>query len=592
MYRYRRDYPRPQFVREQWENLNGEWDFSFDDGNRGLQEQWEKKFPTEKKILVPFSYETKKSGIHDQTQHTVVWYSRTVSLETVGQSESLLLHFEGSDYYTSVYVNGTFAGSHEGGYNRFTFDITDVVRPGTNRITVRVEDSDRIDIPRGKQRWEKENFGCWYIQTTGIWKTVWLEKVPACRIESIKITPSPKDFSVFLSLEISGRKKEAENLSLSATVLFDGKIVNSCIQPVPSSLMPEIRLNIWDTAVSEWGLKFWTPETPDLYDLELRLFADGEEMDFITSYFGFRDISIAGRNVLLNRRPYYQRLILDQAYWNDSHLTAESDEDFITDIKKIKDAGYNGVRLHQKIEDERFYYLCDKYGLLVWCEAPSAYKFSDNLISAFTTQWMETVHQFYNHPSIVTWTVLNESWGVPRIKFNRSEQHFSEMLYHLTKAIDPMRPVIVNDGWEHTVSDILTLHDYEEDGSGMYDKYMKNIQEILAGKYFHNDFKTALADGYSYREQPILISEYGGIAFDGSSDGWGYGKKVATKEDYLARFDAVTTAIKRLPFVCGYCYTQVTDVQQEINGIMDINRNFKVSPDKLKEINLRPVTDK
>jgi hypothetical protein len=228
----------------------------------------------------------------------------------------------------------------------------------------------------------------------------------------------------------------------------------------------------------------------------------------------------------------------------------------------------------------------------VWCEAPSAYKFSDSLIADFAEQWIETVNQFYNHPSIVTWTVLNESWGVPGIKFDKKEQHFSEMLYHLTKSIDPMRPVIVNDGWEHTVSDILTLHDYEEDGSVLYNKYMKHIQEILAGTYFHNDFKTAFADGYSYREQPVLISEYGGIAFDGTGEGWGYGKKVSTKEDYLERFDAVTTAIKQLPFVCGYCYTQVTDVQQEINGIMDIKRNFKISPDKLKEVNLRKVTDR
>ena len=229
--------------------------------------------------------------------------------------------------------------------------------------------------------------------------------------------------------------------------------------------------------------------------------------------------------------------------------------------------------------------------MLIWCEAPSAYKFSDTLLTDFTNQWGETVRQFYNHPSIVTWTVLNESWGGPRIKFEKNEQHFSELLYHLTKALDPMRPVIVNDGWEHTVSDIITLHDYEEKGSILYDRYIQHIDEILAGTYFHNGFKTAFASGFKYRGQPVIISEYGGIAFNGTEDGGGYGKKVTGDKEYLNRFDDITTAIKRLPFVCGFCYTQVTDVQQEMNGIMDIDRNFKVPVEKLREINLRSVTE-
>jgi beta-galactosidase/beta-glucuronidase len=592
---YNEEYPRPQFVRGQWQNLNGEWDFSFDDEKKGLEQHWEQSFPRQKKILVPFTYETERSGIGDSTHHAVVWYNRSFHAEDPGKGKNILLHFEGCDYVTSVFINGLYAGCHRGGYNRFTFDITDAVRKGENRITVRVEDTESVEIPRGKQRWEKDNFGCWYVQTTGIWKTVWTETVPAERIDSVKITPQPADYAVDMSVALAGCIPSAEagrvqpTYKIKIDVTFAGERICSSTQQTAASGTTGFRLPLWNTAVSEWGLKLWTPETPDLYDVELQLIADDTVTDTVTSYFGLRDIRTENQRVLLNGHPYYQRLILDQAYWKASSLTAPDMNAFIEDIDKIKEAGYNGVRLHQKIEDERFYYLCDVKGLLVWCEAPSAYKFSDSLLTDFTQQWTETVRQLYNHPCIVTWTVLNESWGVPRIKTNRNEQHFSEMLYHLTKAIDPMRPVIVNDGWEHTVSDIITLHDYEEKGSVLYERYMKNMQGILDGTYFHNTFKTAFAEGFSYRGQPVMISEYGGIAFTGNGSGWGYGQKVADEESYLVRFEDITTAIKRLPFVCGYCYTQVTDVQQEINGIMDIDRKFKVPAEKLREINLRTV---
>jgi Beta-galactosidase/beta-glucuronidase len=582
-------YPRPQFVRGQWESLNGEWDFSFDDEGKGQEQHWERSFPSCKKILVPFSYETEKSGISDTAHHAVVWYDRQFRSEGPERGKRILLHFEGSDYLTSVYINGQYTGSHKGGYNRFSFDITDAVHTGENRITVRAEDTDSVEIPRGKQRWEKDNFGCWYVQTTGIWKSVWMETVPDRRIDSVKITPRLSDYAVDMNVALEGCCEGLQNCAIKIDVTFNGEPVCSSMQRAAAQGTGDFRLTLWNTAVSEWGLRLWTPETPDLYDVELQLIVDGAVTDTVTSYFGLRDIRTENQRVLLNGHPYYQRLILDQAYWKNTSLTAPDENAFVEDITKIKEAGYNGVRLHQKIEDERFYYWCDVKGLLVWCEAPSAYKFSDALLTDFSRQWIETVRQFYNHPSIVTWTVLNESWGVPRIKTDRREQHFSEMLYHLTKALDPMRPVIVNDGWEHTVSDIITLHDYEEKGSVLYERYVNNIKGILDGTYFHNTFKTAFADGFSYRGQPVMISEYGGIAFTGTGGGWGYGEKVTDEKSYLDRFDDVTTAIKKIPFVCGYCYTQVTDVQQEINGIMDIDRKFKVPVEQLREINLRTV---
>ena len=294
-------------------------------------------------------------------------------------------------------------------------------------------------------------------------------------------------------------------------------------------------------------------------------------------------------DILLNGRPLYQRLILDQGYWGPSHLTPPSEEALIEDIDKIHALGYNGLRKHQKTEDERFLYWCDVKGMLVWSEVASAYQFSDYAVEEFSREWMEIVRQNYNHPCIITWTPFNESWGISKVETNRMEQHFTEAIYHLTKSFDKHRPVIVNDGWEHTVSDIITLHDYEEVGEILKQRYTEFKDEIMTTEVYHSNHKSAFANGYAYKGQPVIISEYGGIAFNNDDSGWGYGNKVNTKEDFIRRFDNITTAVKELPYVCGFCYTQVSDVQQEINGLMDIDRNFKVEPEVIKEINERKV---
>ncbi len=342
-------------------------------------------------------------------------------------------------------------------------------------------------------------------------------------------------------------------------------------------------------ATLHWSARLWSPDSPNLYDIELRLTENGKVLDEVRSYFAMREIRIDDGKILLNGAPLYQRLILDQGYWPDSHLTPPSEEKLIEDIDKVQALGYNGVRKHQKIEDERFLYWCDVKGLLVWSEAAATYQYGDAAVEMFTREWMDIVRQQYNHPCIITWVPFNESWGVERIATRRDQQHFTEAIYYLTKSIDPYRPVIVNDGWEHTISDILTLHDYEESGDVLKERYLACKDRILAGKAYPGRDRKAFAQGYGYRGQPVMISEFGGIAFNNDDSGWGYGNKVDGKEDFLRRFDRITTAIKELPYVCGYCYTQVTDVQQEINGLMDAQRNFKVDADKIRQINLRPV---
>lgn len=589
---YIKDYPRPQFVRNNWENLNGTWDFGFDDANVGEKEKWYQEFKGDKKINVPFTYETKLSGIEDETRHDFVWYHRIITVDgTKLEKNRYILHFEGSDFITKVWVNGAYAGSHRGGYARCSFDVTNLVHDGENELTVKVEDSYDPQQPRGKQRWIKENFGCWYIQTTGIWKTVWSEYVPKIGLASVKMTPDLQNAALKLEYEVDAAEEVlGEDLIVTASVSFKGvPVAKQSVMANQKHVGTTMNVSYYGSVGLEWGVCTWTPSQPDLYDIDFTVIYKGEAVDEIGSYFAMREIRIDGPNILLNGHPLYQRLILDQGYWRDSHLTAPSEEALIEDIDKIHALGYNGLRKHQKIEDERFLYWCDVKGMLVWSEMAAAYQYSDYAVEEFAKEWMEIVRQNYNHPCIITWTPINESWGVSQVETRRVEQHFTEAVYHLTKSFDMMRPVIVNDGWEHTISDIITLHDYEEVGDTLYKRYTEYKDQIMTTEVYHSSGKSAFANGYEYKGQPMIISEYGGIAFNNDDSGWGYGNKVNTKEDFIRRFDDITTAVKKIPYCCGFCYTQVSDVQQEINGLMDIDRNFKVEPEVIKEINERQI---
>lgn len=576
------EYPRPQMRRKQWQDLNGLWDFAFDDAGRGEAEGWMHTFPAGQTIRVPYTYETPLSGIGDEGFHPQVWYHRTLTVDQPAAEKEWLLHFEGCDYRTLVWVNGQFVGEHIGGYTRFSFAIGRFLHAGENHITVKAEDTlDEAQV-RGKQRWKKENFACWYVQTTGIWKTVWLEQTDPARFEYLRITPRLQSQSVLVECEVAQRP--GQTLWAEISLSFEKKPIRTVRIPVQAGRC-SADISVYDTQVDFWGVRYWRPEDPALYDLELRLMEENETRDAVSSYFGMREISIEDGQVLLNGSPYYQKLILDQGYWQESHLTPPDSEALLRDIEAIQRMGYNGLRKHQKTEDERFLYWCDVKGLLVWCEMPSFYRYDSRAAISFTQQWLQVVRQNYNHPSIIVWTPLNESWGMPQVKGDFCQQEFSQAIYHATKMIDPMRPVIVNDGWEHTVSDILTLHDYEENAAAFLRRYLEGSQQLLEGKVFHNGYKKPFADGFSYRGQPILLSEFGGIAWDNEQQGWGYGNKVHSEEEFLKRFAEITHAIQQLPYCCGYCYTQLSDVQQEINGLLTIDRTYKIDPEKIRAVN-------
>lgn len=580
---YIKDYPRPQFVRKEWQNLNGEWNFVFDDKDEGEMKKYFDNFPISKKINVPFTYETKLSTIGDETIHYVVWYNKKILISKEQlYDKKIILNFEGSDYKTKVWINGIYVGENIGGYSRFAFDIENYITEGENDITVRVEDSLSKDQPRGKQRYKKESWECWYIQTTGIWKTVWIEWVSKKYLQSVKNTPKVDKIQLEIETNLLEEDFERHNYYIETEILFNGQILNKTIELLNTNYQ-KMEMNIVQEGI-EHILQQWSTSHPNLYDISYKLYCDNEVIDIIYSYFGIRNISIKENKIFLNGEQLYLKLILDQGYWKESHLTPPSEESLIKDIEGVLEFGYNGIRKHQKIEDERFLYWCDVKGVLVWSEMANCYNFNDDSLQRFINEWIRVVKQNYNHPSIIAWVPINESWGIPEISICEKEQNFATSLYYLTKAIDNTRFVISNDGWEHTVSDIITIHDYKQDAKLLYQEYMDKDMAVLKNSKEYNGRHKLFANGYKYEGQPVIISEYGGIAIR-SDEGWGYGKQAKDKEEFLDRYTKLTNAIYNIPYVSGYCYTQLTDVQQETNGLMDSKRNYKINPNIIKSVN-------
>lgn len=589
MKHYVKTYPRPQFVRKEWKNLNGEWEFIFDEYNEGEDKEYFVNFPKENnKIQVPFTHETQLSGIQDESVHNVVWYHKEITIsKNELNNKKVVIHFEGSDYLTKVWINGKYIGTHKGGYSRFSFDIENYLKLGKNEIIIKVEDSLAKEQPRGKQRYKKESWKCWYVQSTGIWKTVWLEFLPMYYIKNVKNIPDLDTKTIKLEYETNITEKEFENeqFYIETEISFNGKIVNTN-KTLLQNTYQEVIIPICQENVQH-EIQKWSPDTPNLYDITYILYKEDKMMDIVYSYFGVRKIEIQKNKILLNEKEIYLKLILDQGYWKASHLTPPNEEAIIKDIDIALEYGYNGIRKHQKVEDERFLYWCDVKGVLVWSEMANCYVFNDKSIQNFTEQWIKVVKQNYNHPSIITWVPINESWGLPNIAKDKKQQNFANSLYYITKSLDNTRPVISNDGWEHTISDIITIHDYKQDGELLYSEYMDKERKVLNNVKEYNSHHKLFAEGYTYTGQPVIMSEYGGTALN-SEKGWGYGNQVKDEMDFVERFYELTDVVKNIPYMTGYCYTQLTDVQQEINGLVDENRKDKFSDEvkkKIKEIN-------
>lgn len=560
---YKKNYPRPQFVRDDWLDLNGEWAFGF---GEEIPEEDALAGKLPRKIVVPYSYETRMSGIGDESMHDVVWYARKIRGKAGKRS---ILHFEGADYDTAVYLNGVLVGTHRGAYSRFSFDITETLKEGENLLCVRCEDKNLPGQVRGKQRWEKQCFGCWYVQTTGIWKSVWMEYTENVYLTSLKITPCLEDYSVRLDFSVN---KPSDDVEVRFDISYEGKPIQS-VRALACDPDNSVSVALSSGNVT-YQVMLWGVDAPFLYDIKATLCKAGKKCDEVGSYFALREYTVKGDKILLNGRPFYARLLLDQGYWKESGITPPGEEAIVKDILLAREMGFNGVRKHQKIEDERYFYYADVLGFTVWCELPSNHWKSDETAAQITREWMDIVRQNYNHPSLVTWVVFNESWGVRNIRQNASQSNLASALYYLTKAFDPIRPVISNDGWEHAMSDILTLHDYEQDAEKLHKRY-ETLTKRTEGSA-ENDQPLPFAEGYSYRGQPVIISEFGGTAYlRDEKHGWGYGNGVGGDEEFLTHFGALVEAIDSLG-ISGYCYTQITDVQHEVNGLLYEDRTPKV----------------
>lgn len=577
----RNEYPRPSFERKTWLNLNGEWDFEYDDNNLGLKNKWYENKEFSKKIIVPYVFQTELSGINEQEVHDVIWYSKDFDITEELKDKRVILHFGAVDYKADVWVNGIHLMNHEGGHVPFSVEITDVLKEKDNNIKVRVEDyTYDLEIPRGKQYWKEKSQGIFYTRTTGIWQTVWVEVVGKEYLKSTFITPDLDNKKVLLEYELDGF---SDNTYLEVEIsLRDIEIVKDKIRIINGRGKREFWLD--QNITVDWNHQeswAWSPENPVLFDITFKVINDDSYVDEVKSYFGLRKVSIVSGKFMLNNRPYFQKLLLDQGYWEKSLLTAPTDEDFIKDIELSKAMGFNGVRKHQKIEDPRYLYWADKLGFIVWGEIASAYNYSRNYATRMTKEWMEMIYRDYNHPCIVAWTPLNESWGVDCIMNNKNEQAHSASMYWLTKSLDQTRPVISNDGWDHTKSDLFTIHDYEWRREILEERY-SSLDNILNSM---PSGRTLIAQGWEYEGQPIIVSEMGGISYKKSDwEGWGY-SSASSDEDYAKRYYDVISPLLGSPLVQGFVYTQITDVEQEINGLLTYGREPKIDIEIIKAIN-------
>jgi beta-galactosidase/beta-glucuronidase len=576
----RSEHPRPDFVRAGWQTLNGPWEFELDDSDRGLAEGWyaPDRGAFSKRIVVPYAYQSKLSGIGDTSFHDVVWYRRALPLPaSYARGKRVLIHFGAVDYEAIVWVNGARVGHHRGGHVGFALDVTDVLKPDGNVVVVRAWDpSTDQTLPRGKQYWRPRSEGIWYTRTTGIWQPVWVEAVDPTYLKRLRITPDVDASQVTVEAIAS---RAAPDLRLRTSVrLRNAPVASSEISVTDSRPTAILKLASQET---------WSPERPTLYDLTVDLVgADGNVLDRVESYFGQRKISIHDGRIFLNNDPYYLRLVLDQGYWPESLLTPPTDEAIQYDVKTTKAFGFNGARKHQKVEDPRWLYWCDKLGLLVWGEMANAQVYSDEYVARFVDEWQQILARDYNHPSIVTWVPINESWGVLDIATSRVQQEHAKTMYHLLRSLDATRPVIDNDGWEHTdETDIFAIHDYARTGEELAAKY--KVLETDRSRIPRNG-KEALAFGYEYNGSPIVMTEFGGVSYrvgaQKTENEWGYSGIEPTRESMMARIDGLVKALRANKAIVGFCYTQLTDVEQEINGLMTYDRKPKADPAEFAKI--------
>ncbi|HKB69945.1 MAG TPA: glycoside hydrolase family 2 TIM barrel-domain containing protein [Thermoanaerobaculia bacterium] len=565
--------------RGRWISLNGQWDFALDAEDRFRTPG---RVPWERRITVPFSPEAPASGIGDTGLYQAVWYRRSVAPPPLAEGERLLLHFGAVDHVASVFWNGIMVGAHVGGYTPFTIELTHLLEgEEEHELVVRAED-DPADLakPRGKQDWKLEPHGIWYPRTTGIWQTVWLEVVPRRYFAYLRWTPNVERWEIGIETAIAGGP--SDDLTVAYRLQARGSLLAEDTCRVVAGEVHR-RIVLSDPGIDDYRNELlWSPARPTLIEAEIELRGrDGSVVDRLESYTAIRAIGTQGDRFMLNGRPFPLRMVLDQGYWPETGLTAPDDEALRRDVLLVKHMGFNGVRKHQKVEDPRYLYWADRLGLIVWEEMPSAYRFTRESVERLTREWIDVVKRDVSHPCIVAWVPFNESWGVPNLPENPAERDYVQALYHLTKTIDPTRPVIGNDGWESVATDILGVHDYDTDPERLARRYQ--TEEVLPSLLRRERPGGRLLVLKEHARQPLMLSEFGGITLDhGAVHHWGY-RRVPSAEAFEQLYRRLLAAVRGLDVLAGFCYTQFADTYQETNGLLYADRTPKFSLDAIAE---------
>ncbi|KAI1368764.1 glycoside hydrolase family 2 protein [Xylaria arbuscula] len=593
---------------------------------------------TKKPINVPFTFQTPASGLHENDAHEVLWYERPISdprrKPEIDAGDRVLVRFGAVDYSVTLWISGHFVGRHRGGHVPFDIDITDALdsfahSPEENalQLVLRVQDSPYdLGQPRGKQYWAPQPESIFYTPSSGIWQPVVIEVVPATRLGNssagtvlrsndigsgildAEVTILGRRAGLAYSVEIEGSlngfpiNKKRENspkdkdytyvklpLALSDAQKKDAPKSVTSVAPYENS-------DCWHQ-----GIAVWSPNHPTLYDLVIRLFdSEGRVIDEVNTYIGFRhlDWNKGDGTFRLNGKPLFQALCLDQGYWPETGLTPPSQESLKEDIVLAKKMGFNGCRKHQKVEDPVFLYWADKLGYLVWGEMANAYEFSAEYKGRMDQEWTEAVKRDINHPSVITWTPVNESWGYPSLKDSVEQRNHVRSLYYLTKSLDPTRPVNDNCGWEHVITDLSTFHDYSD--APVLSKTCATLEKTLdrdwAGRPMFLGPIGDIDPATKHRPgAPVICTEFAGVNIapsgtkgdeiqpQGGGGDWGY-TTASDASDLLKRIDALVKAVIRGSHVTGFVYTQLSDIEQEVNGVYSFDRKEKIPAAEVKKI--------
>ena len=572
----RPEHPRPILTRPQWLNLNGAWSFQTDPDQIGQAQGWPNGLPSPDVIIVPFAPGTQASCAACPQDCQAVWYERTIA-DLPWSSAETLLHIGAADHTTTIWINGHQVAHHRGGYSPITTNIAPFLRAMPNRIVIRVSDTTSWQQPRGKQagdtRWPID-----YDPIIGIWQTVWLEPVPAVRVSQVH-------YRFDLAEQ---RLTVITQLSQHSDVDIEIELQQPNGQPLYVRGSAKGRSAV-SLSLGISNPRLWHPEDPHLYPVRIRLIEDETETDCVESYTGLRSLSVADDKILLNGEPVYLRGVLDQGYFPEGWYTATTDSALKQDVELTLALGFNLARKHQKFEDPRYLYWADRLGLMVWSEMPSGRIFSEALVTDLTQEWTALVRRDQAHPCIVGWVPFNESWGLWHQSERREQRHFADAIYHLTKALDPTRPVVTNDGWEYSTGDYWTLHLYDSTSAALQSRLASLTQNPAQSIHDGPNPRSGALAGADPRHLPLLLTECGGIGLVtnpdiGAADAFFYGDMPQDASAFLARTAELLNAINDTSKLRGFVWTQLTDVQQEINGLLDFHRNPKVPLQALRKL--------